>query len=305
MNRLTTLGVAIAIAMPTSAHAQLAKPVRDMIDAAIASGDVDAVATVLDLARQANPDAAEELDGIAATFATSQEEAAALASAQEEEEIRNAGLLDNWSGQGEIGAFRATGNTSETGLTAAVELRREGIDWEHQLRARADYQKSSGVTTREQFLAAYQPRYNLSDRIYLFGLAQWERDRFQGFDARYSVSGGVGYRVFDNDSMRLLVEGGPAWRRTEFSDGTTDQSIAGYAALDYDWQVTDRIAFTQDASVFLESGNTTLQSITGLEAGLGSGLTARASYTVEHDTNPPAGAIKTDTLTRFTLIYGF
>ena len=43
----------------------------------------------------------------------------------------------------------------------------------------------------------------------------------------------------------------------------------------------------------------------GLEATISDGLTTRLSYTVDYDSNPPAGAVSTDTLTRFTLVYGF
>ncbi|MFY8048731.1 MAG: DUF481 domain-containing protein [Erythrobacter sp.] len=34
-------------------------------------------------------------------------------------------------------------------------------------------------------------------------------------------------------------------------------------------------------------------------------LSVRLSYTIEHDTDPPLGAVKTDTLSRVTLIYDF
>jgi len=34
-------------------------------------------------------------------------------------------------------------------------------------------------------------------------------------------------------------------------------------------------------------------------------LSARFSYTVEHETNPPVGRLKTDTLSRASLVYDF
>ena len=287
------------------AAAELPQPVRDMIEAAIATGDAEKVETVTDIARTTNPDDVAAIDELESNFITAQNAASVAAAAETEAEMREAGLFDNWSGQGELGAFRSTGNSSNTGLTAGIKLKREGIKWEHNIRALADYQRSNGVTTREQFLAAYQPRYNISERVFVYGLAQYERDRFQGYSARYSGSGGVGYRVIKRDNMQLTVEAGPAYRRTEFVDGTNDNSLAALAALDYSWQIAENIAFTQEANAYFESGNMTFTSLTGLEAGLGSGLKARVSYSVEHDTDPPAGAVQTDTLSRFTLIYGF
>ena len=287
------------------ALAELPTATRDMIQAAIATGDADKVATVLELAREIHPEDAAELDAIETDFNAGQAELAAAEAAAEEEAIRKAGLFDNWSGEGQIGAFRSTGNSSNTGISAGIGLERVGIDWRHKVTVLADYQRTNGVTTREQFLGAYEANYQLNDRLFLYGLAQYERDRFQGFSSRISASGGLGYRVIDNDSMQLAVKAGPAYRQTKFIAGGSDSSIAGLGALDFDWQISDRIKLTEDASAFVQSGNKTFVSATGLEASLGGNLSARLAYVWEHDTNPPAGAVKTDTLTRFTLVYGF
>ncbi|MEL6531195.1 MAG: DUF481 domain-containing protein, partial [Pseudomonadota bacterium] len=104
---------AVAALTPhTAALAELPDPVRAMIDAAIESGDEAKVRTVIDLAKQTNPDDASELDGILSSFEAELAAATAEAQATKEAEIRSAGLFDNWTGQGELGAFRSTGNTS-------------------------------------------------------------------------------------------------------------------------------------------------------------------------------------------------
>ena len=300
-----TVAAIVSLFSATPAFAELPGPVRDLIDAAIATGDADKVATVIELAKTTNPGDAAEIDAMGAAFKAEQQKLAAQQAAAKKEAIRSAGILENWSGEGQIGAFRSTGNSSNTGLTAGLSLERKGIDWRHKLTALADFQRTNGVTTREQFLFAYEPNYQLNERVYAFALAQYERDRFQGFSSRISASGGLGYRVIDTDSTQLSIKAGPAYRKTSFINGGSTSDIAGLAALDFDWQVADTIKVTQDASAFIQSGNSTYISTSGLEAGLGSGLSARLAYAIEHDTSPPAGAVRTDTLTRFTLIYGF
>lgn len=297
--------LALAASTATPAMAELPQSVRAMINAAIASGKPESVATVIDLAKQTHPGDSAEIDAIAADYNAQQQAAAAREAQEAEAALRNAGLFDNWTGQGQIGALRSTGNTSNTGLTAGLELTRKGVDWRHKLNALADYQRTDGVTTREQFLLAYEPNYQLNDRLFVYGLGQYERDRFQGFSSRISASGGLGYRVIDNDAMQLSVKAGPAYRKTSFIGGGSDSSLAGLAALDLDWQVAKTVKLTQDASAFVQSGNSSYLSATGVEIGLGGALSARLAYAVEHDTNPPAGAVKTDTITRFTLVYGF
>ena len=308
-----TAGVALIGSSP--ALADIPAPVRAMIDAALESGDEAKVRTVIELAKMTNPDDVDELDAILATYETGLEAAAAEAAAAKEAEIRSAGFLENWSGKGELGAFNSTGNAENTGLTASLSLKRQGINWSHKLTGRADYQETEGVVTREQYFAAYEPNLKINDRLFAFALAQYERDRFQGFSARYAVSGGVGYKIIDTDTMQLSAKAGPAYRVTQFVGGDSESRIAGLLGVDFDWDITERLKLTHDTNAVAETGgsatiivdgsNTSLTFATGLNAKISNRVSARVSYTVEYDSNPPAGAVQTDTLSRITLIYDF
>lgn len=309
MTRPHVLGRALMLALLASTSAPtlaaLPEPVRAMIDAAIATGDEAKVRTVIEVARTTNPADAAELDAIESEFETALAAKSAADAAAKEDAIRTAGLFENWTGKGELGAFQSTGNADNIGITAGLGLVREGINWRHKLSGRADYQETEGVVTREQYLAAYEPNLKLSERLYAYGLAQYERDRFQGFSGRYSVSGGLGYDVLTGEAMSLSVKAGPAWRRTELVGGGGSSNFAGLAAADFDWKIAETISMTQDASALVQSGSSTFISDTGLVAKISGKVSVRLSYTLEHDTAPPPGAVKTDTLSRITLIYDF
>lgn len=307
------LAALLPIASP--AAAELPEPVRAMIDAAIATGDDTKVHTVAELARATNPADIDEIDAILANFDARVAVRKVAEAEAKVQQILSAGVLENWSGKGEFGAFRATGNTSNTGITTGLTINRQGIAWRHRLTGRVDYQRANGVTTREQFLARYEPNINVSDNFYVYALAQYERDRFQGFSGRYAVSGGMGYQALKGSDIELSVKAGPAYRVTQFVDGRSESRIAGLIGLDFDWSITDRLKLTQDTNAVAETGgsavaiidsrNTTLDLITGLNAQINSSLTARFSYAVEYDSNPPPGAVQTDTLSRVTLVYDF
>ena len=310
---LTIAGALIALSAP--AHAELPAPVRAMIDAAIATGDENKVRTVAEIARDTYPSDGDEITAILATF-EAEMAARRVAEAQAKEDaIRTAGLFDYWNGKGEFGGFRATGNSNNTGLTTSLTVERAGIDWRHKLTGRADYQRASGVTTREQFLGRYEPNFNVSERFYIYALAQYERDRFQGFSGRYAVSGGIGYQALKKDDIQLSMKAGPAYRVIEFVDGRSESRIAGLVGIDFDWDITDRLKLTQDTNAVAETGgsaiaiidsrNTSIDLTTGLNAKINSSLSARLSYAVEYNSNPPPGAVQTDTLSRMTLIYDF
>jgi putative salt-induced outer membrane protein len=299
---------ALALTLAAPAHAGLPDPIRAMIEAAIATGDRNKVATVVELAKQTHPDDAAEIDALQADLAAAE-------AAKKEEALRSAGLFDNWSGSGEIGGYQSSGNSDNVGLTASLNANRKGIDWSHRLRGRMDFQRSNGRTSREQYFASYEPRYQVNKRLFAYGLAQYENDRFQGFEGRYAVSGGLGYTMVDSSRVDLSVKAGPAYRVTDFVVGETDSRLAALLGIDFDWRITDRLTFSQNSDLVAEGGGqataiidsrtTSLNLMTGLDAKVSDRLSTRLSYQVKYDSDPPAGAVTTDTVSRFTLVYGF
>jgi putative salt-induced outer membrane protein len=304
-----------ALICSSPAFAELPQAVRAMIDAAIATGDKGKVATVIELARQTNPKDAAEIDAIVAVYKTDLAEREKAQAAVKEQEIREAGLFERWNGKGELGASQSTGNTDIVGLSLGLMLERTGIDWTHKVRATADYQRSTDATTREQLFASYEPRYQIDDGLFAYGLAQFERDPLQGFSGRYVASGGLGYKLIDGKKLSLAVKAGPAYRVTDFVVDGSETSFAGLAGLDFDWRISDGLSLTQDTSAVAEGGgraaaifgggNTSINFVTGLAAKISSHFGARLSYTIDYDSNPPDGAVSTDTLSRLTVVYDF
>lgn len=289
--------------------------VRAMIDAAMKTGDKGKIETVLALARETAPRGENEIEAIETAWRADVAEKTRLAKEANTRKIREAGLFELWSGEGQIGGFQASGNSDNIGLSAGLKLKRQGIDWSHSLRATADYQRSNGVTSREQFLFAYEPRYQVEDEFFVYGLAQYERNKLQGFSGRYAVSGGIGYQVANTDDLKLSVKAGPALRITDFTIAEDETRLAALFGLDFDWQIAERLSLTQDANmvtetggqatVIIDSSRTTLNLVTGLDAKVSDRLRSRITYTVDYDSKPPVGKVSTDTVTRLTLVYGF
>ena len=304
-----------ALCLAAPAAASLPDPVRAMIEAAIATGNKDKIAAVVEVAKATNPQDHAEIDALHGAFLEEQKAAAELAAQEKEQALRTAGVFESWGGKGEIGAYLSSGNSSNEGLTAGLTLDRKGIDWSHKLRGRMDYQRANGRTSREQYFASYEPRYQIDQGLFAYGLAQYEQDRIQGFTGRYAISGGVGYHVIDGTDLDLSIKAGPAFRVTDYVTGETDSRLAALFGADFDWRISERLTFTQDsnmvaetgaqATLFVDSRNTTLNLVTGLEAKVSDRLTTRLSYQVDYNSDPRPGAVATDTLSRFTLVYGF
>ena len=280
------------------ANTDIPDPVRAMLDAAIAGGNPSDVAIVEKYARTAAPDSAAAISAIADEWRRTRE-AARLA------RIRDAGPLQLWTGNAEIGGYLTTGNTQNIGASGAFDVQRETVRWRHKLRFAVDYQESLGVVSREHYLAAYEPNFKFTSRGYVYGAAQYESDRFLGYRDRTSASLGAGYNAIKRSNVTLDVELGPAFRRTVYTDANVESSLAARGSLDLDVKLSHAVSLSQDASAYIQRYNSTVTSATALNAKLIGPLAAKFSYNVQYESMPALGRVGTDTTSRAALVYSF
>ncbi len=287
-----------AVLLASPAAAQLSDPVRVMLEGAIESGNASEVDTVAKYAKTAFPEDADAIDAMVGGWKTKVAE-------RKRAELESANLLDRWEGEGQLGFTRSTGTSSDIGLNSALRLKRVGLDWTHALRAQVDYQESNGVTTRERIMAALESQYRFDDNAFAFGQFQFDRDRVQGVEQRYAISGGLGWTVVEQPDLRIALKGGPAYRYTRYRRDGDEQVITGLGAVDSRWTVASGIALTEQAQALVATDNSTFTSTTALDANLIGSLSARLSYTLDYQTAPPPGLVDLSTLSRVSLVYGF
>ena len=295
---------ALLLALPlllanTAAEDPVIPPtIKSMLDAAMQSGSEGDVAVIVKYARNADPASADLVVKAATDWRNDR-------LAQANRKIREADFFDLVKGRAELGGYMSTGNTDNIGLTAAIEVRREALEWRHKLRLQADYQESLGLVTRERYLAAYEPNWKFDDRAYMYGAAQYESDRFSGFYDRISVSSGAGYSAIKSPAVKLDLELGPAYRLTRFIDDKTESNLAARGSMDFGLKLSPSISVTQNASAYLQDANSTVSSRSALLAKLFGPFSAQFSYTLQYESTPPIGRQTTDTTSRAALVVDF
>jgi putative salt-induced outer membrane protein len=298
------LFLAAAVATPVAA-APLPPDVRAVVEAAIASGDVAAINAVVRFTVAAHPDAQAEVRALHRTFLDARAAETERQEAERLEKLAASGPLDNWDGQVELGAVRATGSGDHLGLFAALNGQRTGIDWTHRLEARAELQESQGVRTVERIGASWKPRRRFGERLYGYGLAQYERDPFVGFDGRYTAALGAGYRLVQGRDLRLELEGGPSFRSIDSTTGQDYSSLGGRASLDFAWKVAPTVEIKQSGTLTVEELNGSGRATTSLDSRLLGPLRMRLSYELRYEEDVLRSIEKLDTTSRATLVVDF
>jgi putative salt-induced outer membrane protein len=160
----------------------------------------------------------------------------------------------------------------------------------------------------------------ISERVYLYGLGEYEDDRFSGFDYQITEGAGLGYKVFDTPVFKLNLEGGPSVQHSKVS-ATQDleNELLARLAVELEWNVSDSVSFTNETSMLLSSDR--VEIVTDGDAGIGneqtvgnlsaldikiiSNLSARLSYEVRYRSNPPVGTSTTTSLAKFMMVQSF
>jgi putative salt-induced outer membrane protein len=94
-------------------------------------------------------------------------------------------------------------------------------------------------------------------------------------------------------------------RQAAYISNDYENTVAARLAAYLAWRFYPRLEFTQSFVTYLESKNSTLLASSALTTKLQGPLSAKASYEVRFEDDPPQGRQKTDSTTRLTLVFGF
>lgn len=298
---ITRVGrIMVMMAALWTAGGARAEPIPPAVAAMIeaAAANPDHLKVVADIARRTNPASAAEIDAQVGVIEGER-------ARRREQQLANQTFLQGWSGQGEAGGFVSTGNTSNRGAAVGVNLAKESLHFKHSLRGIVDYQEDRGLVSRERYFAGYEGNWKFNRRGFLVLALSWEQDRFTGFTSRFAQGLGIGYRLVDTPSLSIALDGGPALRQTRFVDGLNETALAARLAVNAKWVITPRLTLTQTASYYADNLNSSLLSLTQVTAKLNGRISARLSYQINNEANPPPGRLSNDTVTRATLVYNF
>jgi putative salt-induced outer membrane protein len=211
--------------------------------------------------------------------------------------------MAQWTGKGEAGIAIANGNSDTKTANAKIGLTKKVDAWEYLAGLGGLYIKSNSVTTAKRWELSGQTRYSFSPNTYWYGGARYEQDRFSGFDHQGIISSGVGRKFIDDDTTKFSGQVGIGYKFFETVPGLKDSNVAAVASLDFNHKLNDQTAVFDHFSTEIVSGNKFFQNDIGIAVKMSDKMALALAYGIRHNTAPPAGFKKTDTLSTFNLVY--
>ncbi len=227
---------------------------------------------------------------------------------------------DQWTGKGQAGYTSSSGNSQGKSANAALDAAFLDGPWKHAFHLGGLYGESAGVVSAERWDTNWQTNYDFSARAYAFGGLRFEHDMFSGFQYQESLTGGMGYKVFDSAATKLDLQLGAGYKRFRPEELTKDpaglavvsrtplaaQSGAiGTLGVNYSQVLTATTTLTNKLLVESGSSDTLVTNALAVAVKISTKLAVSVGYSIEDHSNPPPGLKRLDALETLNLVYAF
>ena len=198
----------------------------------------------------------------------------------------------------DAGFVNTTGNTEITSVNLGNKLEATQKGWKFTQTGGVVYGKNDGEVNTSLWLASLRGARDLSSKVSLFVVTEFDRNTFAGISSRYAPQLGLSAKLVDGekDKLRAEVGGGYTWQNA-VAVGESAEFAAGRGALLYARQLGPKASFGQTLEFlpnFKTSDDLRINSETALTAPLASGVAMKASYVIRYDGLPESGFRKTD-----------
>ena len=179
------------------------------------------------------------------------------------------------------------------------------------------YGSTHGETTAQAWDVHGQANYNLTPRLYWYGGLRYDDDRFSGFAYQAALTTGIGYQFINTDATKFTGQVGAGVRRLQpellVKDETggiisstkleTTSDAVFDAALNFEHSFNAATKLLAAATVESGKDNTLTTARVSLQVKMTSVLALAAGVQMTRNSQPPAGAVSTDTLSTLNLVY--
>ncbi|MBL4595506.1 MAG: DUF481 domain-containing protein [Robiginitomaculum sp.] len=215
---------------------------------------------------------------------------------------------DGWGGEASLSGSQTTGNTDTTDIGIALRLSKTNGPWKSKFDTTYDLGQASGVNNQNRWTIGYQLDRKISEKMYVYGNADYFTDDFGPFKQGSFFGTGLGFQAIETEQMNWAVETGVGYR-SQRSRGVgiifpvTENEVALRGGSNFTYQLNDAVSFFNNSEVIWSDSDTYLWNDIGITAQVAGNLSARFNFRVDHHTSVPFGIENTDTITRIALVY--
>lgn len=218
-----------------------------------------------------------------------------------------------WKGEAELGYIMKSGNSESSTLNSKVKVSKEVEKWKHTGRLEASNSsvtnekdgKDVTVRSAEKYVAEGKSDYKINDRSYIFGLVNYQEDKFSSYKYESVLSAGYGLKAIKNAAMELDLEVGPGYRVVEDHAGNNEEDAILRLGEKFNWKISKSSVFEQSLTVDYGDSNTISELKASVKSNVVKDFALKVGYGLKYTDKVPTGTKNADTETTITLVYSF
>jgi len=219
------------------------------------------------------------------------------------ERLRNPRLTDFWGGYLDVGLSTTRGNSDTLSFMLAARAVRKAPRDTTSVYVNSIFANNgvtgTTVTTANAINGGIRMDLNITDKMFVFGLADFQHDEFQQLDLRNVLGGGLGYHVVKTNRTAFDAYGGGAYDQAFYSTPLTVRSGEIIAGESFSYVVSSRTSFDERFDFFpnlSEAGAYRFLLNLGATTNLNSWLAWQMTFSDGYVSNPPPLIKKNDLL---------
>jgi putative salt-induced outer membrane protein len=219
------------------------------------------------------------------------------------ERLRNPRLTDFWGGYTDFALSTTRGNSDTLSFVMGARAVRKAPRDTISVYANSIFANNgttgTTITTANAINGGIRMDLNVTDKLFVFGFADFQHDEFQKLDLRNVLGGGLGYHVIKTNRTVFDVYGGGAYDQAFYSIPLTVRSGEVMAGEFLSYAASSRTSFTERFDFFpnlSDIGAYRFLFNLGATTKLNSWLAWQATFNDGYVSNPPPLIKKNDLL---------
>lgn len=164
------------------------------------------------------------------------------------------GWLDLWAGNFDLGLALARGNARTSTLTTSFNSARITRSDKTTLLYNQLYSTAmlggKSAATAQAIRGGVSYDHNIGPRLFLNVLNNYEYDKFQNLDLRFTAGGGLGFHAIKHERTLLDVVGGADFTRESFTNHFTRNAAEVYWGDDLTYKLSGKTSLNQSYRMF-------------------------------------------------------
>ena len=208
----------------------------------------------------------------------------------------------------ELGYFGTTGNSETTSLSAGYKFDYHNKKNKAQFSTDILYATRGGKKSSERYRAKLDLYHYKRPSFYYYAQFSFLRNTFEGYNQQYNLSPGFGYGLYKSPHNRVDFLIGYLFRRNNY---TTQHSqnfnyIKGEVKFIHKFTKKNSFDATLDYIENVEHAKDFESHLTThLKLWIVNSFYFKLAFELKYDNLPPKGKLKTDTLTKASIVYNF